>query len=142
MAKVRIYSFDAGNTETRQVGTYFLTAKNLDEAEKARWLMHASPLHAIVCNGYVGPMKFGGWSANPPRGFVSSEVTEAEFRAAQPVVEHDPKMLAEFVERTGGRQPKRGNVLRRNVIGGGGVFEIHPSTSACCDPSTETYWSM
>ena len=140
MSKIRIYQFDACNHELGKVGTYFLTAKSLDAAEKIRWDMHNDPNDTIECNGYVGPMRFGGWSANPARGFVTSEIIEAEYRAAQPVIDHDPKELAEFVKRTGDA-PKRGNVLRRNMMSGK-VFEIHPSTSMGCDPSTETYWSM
>lgn len=140
--KIRVYSFGANNADTREHGTFNFTAKNMDRAETLRWAFHSDPVNPITCAGYVGPMDGGVWvPENEARlGFVSSDTLEAERRAAMPIVEHDPKMLAEFVERTG-EQPKRGNVLKRNLLSQG-VFEIHPDTSGCCDPSTETYHSM
>jgi hypothetical protein len=55
--------------------------------------------------------------------------------------EYDAKLAAEF-----GRMPAPGMKLVRVAHGypqgRGKVIEIALDTPACCDPSTETYWSM
>lgn len=141
MGKIRVYSFGAANTDTNQVGTFFFTAKNKDEA-----IQHANDVWAdkdsgIDRCGYIGwPDSLGWQEADFRLGFVDADTLEAEMRAKMPEVDHDPQMLAEFVERNG-RQPKRGNVLKRNLLSNG-VFEIHPDTPSYCDPSCESYHSM
>ena len=143
-SKVRQYSFNAiwvPREGPAEMGTMFITAKNLKAAEARRWCMHMDASNPIECAGYVGPMRGSTWvREDDVRGFVSGDELERERRAEMPVVEHDPTMLAEFVARHG-VQPKSGNVLKRNLLGQG-VFEIEPNAPASIDPSTETYHCM
>ena len=46
------------------------------------------------------------------------------------------KMVKEF-----GREPKQGFHFVRNLQSNG-VVELKDGTPNCCDPSSETYWSM
>lgn len=141
--KVRQYAFGASNADTRQHGTMFITAKNLDEAEAHRWYMHQDPSNPIKCAGYVGPMSGSTWvPENEVRGFVDGDTLQAEREATYPVIEHDPADLAEFVEKFG-REPRQGARIKRNMLNpNGGPIEVAHGTPISCDPSSETYHSM
>lgn len=130
MAKIRVYSFGAINTETGAMGTYYVGAKSADAAEDIRWNQidgrgdnpqpsaKASP---FVCNGYVGPVHSCGWMDDVP------EFKDAEL-----------ERIRGMLDGTGPRYEWKKNLLNPN--GKGFVQAI--GTPACCDPSTETYHSM
>lgn len=142
--KIRVYSFGANNSETGEHGTFNFTAKNMDEAESHRWAMHNDAGNPITCGGYVGPMSGGEWAPEEEArlGFVSSATLQAEYEETLPVIEHDPALLAEFIERRG-RAPMRGATLTHNLLNpDGGVIEVAHGTPSYCDPSMEAYHCM
>jgi hypothetical protein len=119
MSKQRIYAFHATNTETKEVGQYFLAAANTEAAEGYRWAMHNDANCVILCSGYVGPLCFYGWEETA-RGFVSEAVLTAEYEAV-----HGPPKMKTVVNLMSGKE-----------------MTIRADTPNCCDPSSETYWSM
>jgi hypothetical protein len=143
ISKVRQYSFMAQNLETREQGTMFIAAKNLDEAQAHRWHMHSDPGNPIECSGYVGPMSGSTWvTPDAIRGFVTSDVLHAEHLATLPVVEHDPALLAEYIA-LHGNPPERGARLTHNMLNPNGrVIAVAHGTPSYCDPSSEAYHCM